>query len=263
MKLANALAPLTELRLAISTALVPTLVHILRHPASLLHPSELSRLFFAHVWTVYGPGADKNGRVVKETLIPPYTSGVVLDLGAGHGHTANYLNKDRVTKYIALEPNALMHDNIREIAREAGFVEKDGSLVILGCGAGETNLINSVLGGENQVDTVISILTLCTVPDAKAVIETLSTRVLKAGGQFLFYEHVASHRSDVRWWQSLWTPLWKLYFDGCRLDVPADRWIAGLGVWDEDESKIWGKEGETEENLWWHRVGRFVKRQSP
>ena len=33
----------------------------------------------------------------------------------GHGHSAQYLDRTRVTKYVALEPNAAMHPEIRKI----------------------------------------------------------------------------------------------------------------------------------------------------
>ena len=74
----------------------------------------------------------------------------------------------------------------------------------------------------------------------------------------MFYEHVLSHRDDVAWWQRFWTPIWKVAFDGCRLDRPTDIWVQKMDVW--KEASVWGKEGEEEEHLFWHRVGRFVKK---
>jgi hypothetical protein len=92
----------------------------------------------------------------------------------------------------------------------------------------------------------------------------LVTDVLKPGGQFLFYEHVLSHREDVAWWQRFWTPLWTLGFDGCRLDRPTHLWVERLGVGAREggiwrEGRSWGKDEEDEENLFWHRAGKFVK----
>ena len=60
----------------------------------------------------------------------------------------------------------------------------------------------------------------------------------------------------------------QLCFDGCVLDQPTDRYVRDLAdVWEpfpgEDAAGrmgIWGKEGEDDENLWWHQVGRLVKR---
>lgn len=84
----------------------------------------------------------------------------------------------------------------------------------------------------------------------------------------LFYEHVLSPREDVAWWQRFWAPLWSVPFDGCRLDRPshlfAERMMATASSGDQvsmwSRQELWGKDGEPEENLFWHRVGRFVKR---
>lgn len=180
----------------------------------------------------------------------------------GHGHTVNYLDRTRVSKYIALEPNVLMHPHIRGAAHKAGYNESDGTLLILACGAEDTASISSSVHGP--IDTLISVLTLCTIPSPEASLTSLVRDVMGPGGQVLFYEHVESPRKDVAWWQKFWTPVWTVAFDGCRLDRPTHLWIGsikdeeGEGIW--AERRVWGKEGESEENLFWHQVGRFVKR---
>jgi hypothetical protein len=159
-----------------------------------------------------------------------------------------------------------MHPKIRAMANAAGFDEASGTLVVLGCGAEETTTILSGLGGEEHaIDTLVSILALCSVPSPQRSLRSLVDRLLKPGGQFLFYEHVLSDRADTAWWQRLWTPIWSAVFDGCRLDRPTHRWTEEMGIesgngdgmWREGES--WGKEEEPEEHLFCHRVGRFVK----
>lgn len=162
-----------------------------------------------------------------------------------------------------------MHSHIRTLANNAGFFESDGSLAILSCGAEHSQSILSQLDGNPYpVDTLISILTLCSLPSPERTLTSLVKDVLKPGGQFLFYEHVLSPLEDVAWWQRFWTPLWKVAFDGCRLDRPshlfADRMCTRarngdmVSMWSVRE--LWGKDGEPEEHLFWHRVGRFVKR---
>ncbi|KAJ3742139.1 S-adenosyl-L-methionine-dependent methyltransferase [Lentinula detonsa] len=265
MKLAAAFALFSDLHAAVRVAFWPTLKDVYHNPALILH---VSRTFMTHVWTAFSAPADENGRPVKRALLQPNATGTVLDLGAGFGHTIQYLNCSKVTKYVALEPNAQMHSHIRRTAECAGFRESDGSLVILSCGAEDTMQILEVLGGPHPVDTIISVLTLCSIPSLKGVITSLVRDVLKPGGQFLFYEHVLSPRADVAWWQRFWTPLWSIFFDGCRLDCPTHLYIENikyvdddgkeLSIWDEGET--WGKPGDSEENLWWHQAGQFRKR---
>ncbi|KAF8634114.1 hypothetical protein AX17_004281 [Amanita inopinata Kibby_2008] len=264
MKLSAAFSLLSDLRIAFAYAALPTFKAICRSPLLIFQPGTLSRTFMANVWIAFGPGVDENGRPVKQRLITPYAYGVVLDLGAGHGHTVNHLDHTKVTRYIALEPNTLMHPYIRDIANKAGYTEHDGTLLILACGAQDTEHILSAIG--SQVDTLISILTLCTVPAPQQTISAMVTELIKPSGQLLYYEHVLSHRQDVAWWQRLWAPIWQMAFDGCRIDRPSHLWVEevvrgdGESAW--DEVKVCGKEGESEENLFWHRVGRCVKRGS-
>lgn len=175
----------------------------------------------------------------------------------GYGHTAQYLDHAKVTTYVALEPNQLMHDEIRKRASAAGFTEAEGNLLILPYGAEDIATIMSALEGPGSVDTVTSILSLCSIPEPQKNIRTLVDLVLKPGGQLLFYEHVLSPRADVAWWQQFWTPLWKMAMDGCCLDRPTHEWIKQMDCWSKGES--WGLPDESDENLWWHRTGKFVK----
>ncbi|KAL4262512.1 S-adenosyl-L-methionine-dependent methyltransferase [Pleurotus pulmonarius] len=233
---------------------------VMLSPSLLLKPTLVSRISMTFVWQLFGNALDENGREVKADLMTQSAHGLVLDLGAGHGHTANYLDRDKVTKYVALEPNTLMHPRIRETAKAAGFEEADGSLVILSCGAEDTE---SILSSVGAVDTIVSVLTLCSVPSPELTITSLVRDVLKPGGVLLYFEHVRSPRDDVAWWQKLWTPLWQLAFGGCKLDRPTHVWIEdalnteGNRIW--KEGRRWGLKDEPEEHLWWHQVGKYVK----
>lgn len=162
-----------------------------------------------------------------------------------------------MTKYVALEPNENMHAKIRAAAAECGFTEAAGTLVVLPYGAEQTALITSALGGAQSVDTIVSILSFCGVPDPEDTIRALVQDVLAPHGQLLFYEHVRNPRPDVAWWQRFWTPVWKRAFDGCCLDRPTDVWMDKLGMWESKE--IWTPENEPEEHLFWHRMGKLVK----
>ena len=176
-----------------------------------------------------------------------------------------YLDPTKVTKYVALEPNVHMHPEIRARAASQGFTEEAGTLVVLPYGAEETALIVSALGGAPAADTLVAILTLCTIPQPEAALAGLVGQVLKPGGTLVFYEHVLSPREDVAWWQRFWAPVWRVPFDGCRLDQPTHLWLAEAGDDGKGESlwvlqETWNREGEPEDTLFWHQAGRFVKR---
>lgn len=56
-----------------------------------------------------------------------------------------------------------MHPEIYKTAEAAGFTEADGSLLVLGCGAEETAAILAALGEPHSIDTIVSVLTLCSI----------------------------------------------------------------------------------------------------
>ncbi|KAF8150465.1 hypothetical protein K438DRAFT_1943598 [Mycena galopus ATCC 62051] len=236
---------------------------IFTSPSLLFNFAALSRISMANIWVPFGAGSDEGRRAEKQKLITPNARGVVLDLGAAHGHTVNYLDRTTVTKYIALEPNTLMHPRIREMASAAGYTEADGTLLILSCGAEDTaSVLSSV---HTPVDTIVSVLTLCTVPFPHQTIRALVLDILAPGGAFVFIEHVRRDRADAVWWQTALTPLWKRVFDGCCLNRPTDIWLKELtddeGATPWTEQTIWDSaDRNDEESLFWVEVGYFVKK---
>ena len=83
MKFSNVFNLLTDLWLAISIALLPTLKDIFQNPSLLFRPQSLSRVFMANVWVVFGDYKDQSSKDVKKHLITPNAYGSVLDIGAG------------------------------------------------------------------------------------------------------------------------------------------------------------------------------------
>ncbi|KAJ7689767.1 S-adenosyl-L-methionine-dependent methyltransferase [Mycena rosella] len=263
MKFRAVLDIVGTMRAALTIAVPAVLRAIFATPSLLMRPAALSRIGMASIWVQFGAGSDEFARGEKGRLITPHARGVVLDLGAGHGHTVDYLDRSAVTKYVALEPNVLMHARIRERAAAAGYTAADGTLEILSCGAEDTAAILRAV--QVPVDTIVSVLTLCSVPAPQATLRALVWDALAPGGTLLFLEHVRSRQADVAWWQALCTPVWSLCLDGCCLDRPTDIWIEGLGdesgesAWAERE--IWDPEGWNDRDDWFRRrLGWFVKR---
>ena len=81
---------------------------------------------------------------------------------------------------------------------------------------------------QGRFDTVITTWTLCSIPDAAAALREMR-RVLKPGGRYLFIEHGRAERERTARWQDRIDPLWARISDGCHINRPMDRLVAGAG----------------------------------
>ncbi len=133
-------------------------------------------------------------------------SGTVLEIGPGNGVNVQYA-PEQIDKWICIEPNPHMHAKLRDagaacaVATEFRIVSAEGMSV-----------------DDSSVDTVLSTLVLCSVPDPVAVLRDIR-RILKPGGRFVFLEHVAAPRgTGLRRIQRLLKPFWMYFAGGCQLD---------------------------------------------
>ncbi len=146
-----------------------------------------------------------------ESRVTPYrrlTAGLslgrTLEIGAGTG--ANIPFYPPGIQLIAVEPNPHM------IRRFTAASQKSDSRAVVVSGVGER-----LPFAADSFDSVVTTLTLCMVKDLDSVVAEIR-RVLRPGGQFLFYEHVVSRDRRVGRLQSLANPLWKFATTGCNLD---------------------------------------------
>ena len=131
--------------------------------------------------------------------------GRVLEIGVGTGLNLDHYPPE-VAEMVGLDPNpGMLELAARQAARAPMPVElKPGDAERLPF-------------PDGSFDTVVSTLTLCSVPDpARALAEV--ERVLAPGGRFLFLEHGLAERPRVARWQRRLTPLQRRVGGGCHLD---------------------------------------------
>jgi ubiquinone/menaquinone biosynthesis C-methylase UbiE len=117
-------------------------------------------------------GATEHRRRLLEGL-----SGVVLELGAGHG--LNFpLYPTTVSQVIAIEPEP----SLREAAERAS-ADAPVPIRVEGWRAEDLSL------EDGSVDAAVTSLVLCSVPDQDRALAELR-RVIRPGGELRFYEHV-------------------------------------------------------------------------
>ncbi len=81
---------------------------------------------------------------------------------------------------------------------------------------------------DSSVDTVVSTFTMCTIPGLAEALRGVG-RVLKPGGQLIFFEHGLAPDPPVQQWQRRIEPFFKLAFECCHVTRHIPSLIADSG----------------------------------
>ena len=152
--------------------------------------------------------------------------GRTLEIGAGTGANIPYY-PDTVEEVILAEPFEPMRHRLERKLRQS-----DKSASTLDASAEAIPL------DDESVDTVVSTLVLCTVDFPDRALSEIA-RILHAGGQFLFIEHVRSHSPRVAHWQDRLETPWRHFAAGCRCNRDTVASITAAGFTTEHEDAQW------------------------
>jgi SAM-dependent methyltransferase len=174
----------------------------------------------AHDNPLFAAVYDPATALAEATVLAPHRryltnglTGRVLDLGAGTGATVPFLvaardaahrDGDALDVHL-LEPDPHMLSRARRAAVEHGL---DATVV--------SGVAESLPYPDDSFDVVVSALVGCTIPDLDAAMDEVA-RVLRPGGQFRFFEHVAADGLQGRI-QTAIDPAWTRLAAGCHLD---------------------------------------------
>ena len=131
-------------------------------------------------------------------------TGDVLEIGGGTGANLPFYRGD--ARLTVVEPNPHMARRLRRRAARLG------RRVEIVPGRGE-----KLSFPDSSFDSVVTTLVLCMVEDLYQVVRE-ARRVLRPGGAFLFYEHVASDSPRRRRWEDRLNPAWRFLTTGCNLN---------------------------------------------
>lgn len=138
-------------------------------------------------------------------------TGTVLEIGAGGGVNFGYLRRD--VRWLGLEPS---RGRRRRLARTAAAHGHRAE--VLAAPAERIPLAHAA------VDAVVSTITLCSVRDQAATLAEI-LRILRPGGAFVFFEHVAAPAgTPSRLLQRCWAPISRRFDAGC--DPARETWRA-------------------------------------
>jgi ubiquinone/menaquinone biosynthesis C-methylase UbiE len=165
-------------------------------------PTLLSRLGAA----IYDPflalGERRGMRERRHRLLRKAT-GTVLEIGAGTGLNLAHYPAD-LDALVLTEPVDPMARRLESRLRRSGVRAK-----VMRTGA------EAVPVEAGSIDTVISTMVLCTVPDPEAALAEIA-RVLRPGGRLLFCEHVSAGSPRRARWQHRLARPWAAFAEGCR-----------------------------------------------
>jgi SAM-dependent methyltransferase len=228
--------------LAVSISHLP--LTLAAHPLLVLtSPSAFRERWFGNVWRVLGPKmALSEIQVDHIDELLSRAHGRVLELGPGQGDQMYHYKPDRIDALYAAEPNAFLHQRLIESAEKLGLAKK---LVVLEAGAQPGSLLpaleNAGVYSDNNLppdgvfDTVVAVKSLCSAPqDQLAATVAVVQALLKPGGEFLFFEHVANDTDPItRAYAWLFGLVWPVFMGGCHLNGKVDKIISGMGGWDD------------------------------
>jgi ubiquinone/menaquinone biosynthesis C-methylase UbiE len=150
----------------------------------------------------------------RQRLVPD-ADGRVLEIGSGSGLNLPFYS-ERANQVLGLDSSKTLLSWARKSASPTHAV------MWLQASAEAIPL------DDASVDTVLTIWTLCSIPDVAGALKEVR-RVLKPSGRLLFVEHGRAQDANVSVWQDRLTPLWKRVAGGCHLNRAIDRLIEASG----------------------------------
>ena len=145
--------------------------------------------------------AELAGLAARRRALVAQASGRVLEIGAGTGLNARHY-PDHVDLVLS-EPDEAMADRLRD---RVAKLKRPTTVVVAGAEA--------LPFADDEFDTVVSTLVLCTVPDPEVALREIH-RVLKPGGRLLFMEHIRSESARWARWQDRLNGPWRAFAEGC------------------------------------------------
>lgn len=172
--------------------------------------------FFSRIYPKINAFAEAHGGLEHRREMLADASGTVVEVGAGNGGNFPHYPQ-AVESIVALEPEP----RLRKLAERAAAQSSAPVEVRYGM-AGDLPL------PDGSVDTVVTSLVLCTLPDVPRALSE-AARVLRPGGRLLFYEHVVASDSRLARKQRIVNVVWPKLGGGCSLTRDSEQAIIAAG----------------------------------
>jgi ubiquinone/menaquinone biosynthesis C-methylase UbiE len=191
-------------------------------------PSRAWLRIFALVYDPFIWLGEIAGLRTRRRALLSVARGRVVEIGAGTGlNAALYPHDDRIAELVLTEPDAAMRQKLarrlQRCGREARIVDAPAERLPF---------------PDASVDTVVSTLVLCTVPDPERTLSEIA-RVLRADGQLLFLEHVRAKSRFLAACQDFLFVPWHRFAAGCSCNRPTAALMRARGFDVAAEEFVW------------------------
>jgi ubiquinone/menaquinone biosynthesis C-methylase UbiE len=177
--------------------------------------TDVSHPLFARIAAYMASSEDEVDRDYRRQTLAGL-HGRVIEIGSGSGPNFPYYPRE-VTALVSVEPEA----NLRAKAIEAARAPELPIEVI-------DAVAQELPFEDGSFDAAVAVGVLCSVPDQPAALAELR-RVIKAGGELRFYEHVIGTSRRLATMQRALAPGLAKVFGGCRADRDTGAAIEAAG----------------------------------
>jgi SAM-dependent methyltransferase len=173
-----------------------------------------AKYIFPHILD-WSAGSREFGEYRRRALEP--ARGETLEIGFGTGLNLPYY-PEAVARLTAIDSENMLEDRVekrlaaRRIPVTRMRLDAQGRLPF----------------EDHAFDTVVTTLTLCSIPDAAAALAEMR-RALKPDGRFVFFEHGRSDDPKVARRQDRFNPIQKIIAAGCNMNRKIDAMIENAG----------------------------------
>lgn len=157
---------------------------------------------FARFYGLFSPAAEKAGTADHRQEVLAGLKGRIIEVGAGNGLNFSHYPPE-VTEVLAVEPEPYL----RHKALEAAAAAPVPVTVVDGAA-------DSLPAETEAFDAAVASLMLCSVPDQDAALAEMH-RVVRAGGQLRFYEHIRADEPRRARLQDRVDHVWPHLMGGC------------------------------------------------
>ncbi|KAF2173678.1 hypothetical protein M409DRAFT_48619 [Zasmidium cellare ATCC 36951] len=162
--------------------------------------------------------------------VPRYVAladGITLELGPGCGTQLPRMNAKALTHVYGIEPNTEIIPALQEKVESLPEIRPIYTTINASFEDEAALKAHGIV--EASLDTIVCMQVMCSVPDAVNAAKR-AHRLLKPGGQFLFWEHTANFcQLNV---SGLWNIIWSPLLGGCAMGVDVETAIMNAGPWD-------------------------------